>query len=291
MSTNVHRVFRDQPISCPWVTVQPYPSTDAIKNKLSEFMKNHGANLTSASKKLDQASSSFTSSEGQSSSTHFFYFLRLMQLFPDTHPATLHTVLTLSKNNFFYAIDKLLYAKKYKSNYNRRQNYPFKGGRGRGGNTGIRGRPAYNRSHQIHPTLSRTISDDLAEVQRIIGLAEKPYLEVQPISTADNNNIINEQHNLNESHQIVNICMDDTCNAVQGNQTYVDNDGQEVIEIVCFENDQQAEGQKVDDRMDMETFSENIRVDREYPRSQETPVILVDSLNEIEIDDSDKKGT
>ncbi|CAH0559522.1 unnamed protein product [Brassicogethes aeneus] len=58
----------------------------------------------------------------QQSSSQFFYFLRLMQLFPDTHPATLHTVLTLCKNDFFCAVDKLLYAKRCKVMYNRRQN-------------------------------------------------------------------------------------------------------------------------------------------------------------------------
>lgn len=50
----------------------------------------------------------------QQSSSQFFYFLRLMQLFPDTHPATLHTVLTLCKNDFFCAVDKMLYAKRCK---------------------------------------------------------------------------------------------------------------------------------------------------------------------------------
>lgn len=44
-----------------------------------------------------------------------------MQLFPDTHPATLHTVLTLCKNDFFCAVDKLLYAKRCKALYNRSQ--------------------------------------------------------------------------------------------------------------------------------------------------------------------------
>lgn len=48
----------------------------------------------------------------QQSSSHFFYFLRLMQLFPNIHPATLHTVLVLCNNDFFPTVDKLLYAKK-----------------------------------------------------------------------------------------------------------------------------------------------------------------------------------
>lgn len=44
-----------------------------------------------------------------------------MQLFPETHPATLHTVLTLCKNDFFCTVDKLLYAKRCKALYHRSQ--------------------------------------------------------------------------------------------------------------------------------------------------------------------------
>lgn len=40
-----------------------------------------------------------------------------MQLFPDVHPATLHSVMILCKNDFFGAVDKLLYAKRCKSYY------------------------------------------------------------------------------------------------------------------------------------------------------------------------------
>lgn len=47
-----------------------------------------------------------------------------MQLFPDVHPATLHSVMTLCKNDFFGAVDKLLYAKRCKNYYmNQRGNY------------------------------------------------------------------------------------------------------------------------------------------------------------------------
>lgn len=38
-----------------------------------------------------------------------------MQLFPDVHPATLHTVLSICKNDFFSAVDKILYAKRCKT--------------------------------------------------------------------------------------------------------------------------------------------------------------------------------
>lgn len=37
-----------------------------------------------------------------------------MQLFPDAHPATLHTVLMLCNNDFYSAVDTMLYAKKCK---------------------------------------------------------------------------------------------------------------------------------------------------------------------------------
>lgn len=57
----------------------------------------------------------------QQSSSQFLHFLRLMQLFPDVHPATLHTVLVLCKSDFFCAVDKLLYAKRCKQMYNNRR--------------------------------------------------------------------------------------------------------------------------------------------------------------------------
>lgn len=53
----------------------------------------------------------------QHSSSQFFHFLRLMQLFPDVHPATLHSVMSLCKNDFFGAVDKLLFAKRCKNYY------------------------------------------------------------------------------------------------------------------------------------------------------------------------------
>lgn len=59
----------------------------------------------------------------QCSSSEFFHFLRLMQLFPEVHPATLHTVMTMCQNNFLAAVDRLLYAKKCKELHNRRNHY------------------------------------------------------------------------------------------------------------------------------------------------------------------------
>ncbi|KAF5276037.1 hypothetical protein FQA39_LY00833 [Lamprigera yunnana] len=59
----------------------------------------------------------------QQSTNLFFHFLRLMQLFPDVHPATLHTTLVLCKNNFFCAVDKLIYAKRCKAVYNEQKQF------------------------------------------------------------------------------------------------------------------------------------------------------------------------
>ncbi|KYB29456.1 hypothetical protein TcasGA2_TC032008 [Tribolium castaneum] len=116
------RIFRMQPILCPWITSQPYHSSLCNKNRASNqsseptlpnrFLNNPWINKQmplgmprSQDKQLPSI---------QQSSSQFFYFLRLMQLFPDTHPATLHTVLVLCKNDFFCAVDKMLYAKRCK---------------------------------------------------------------------------------------------------------------------------------------------------------------------------------
>ncbi|KAL3277424.1 hypothetical protein HHI36_012772 [Cryptolaemus montrouzieri] len=121
-----------QPVSCPWVTVQPYPSSPlSNKNRscgqkrnsnvqINNCLNNHWNNgSTSIDSTKMFKKSSFCSM--QQSSSQFFHFLRLMQLFPQTHPATLHTVLYLCKNDFFCAIDKLLYAKRCKMLYNSRR--------------------------------------------------------------------------------------------------------------------------------------------------------------------------
>ncbi|XP_044259248.1 uncharacterized protein LOC123007840 [Tribolium madens] len=117
-----NRIFRMQPILCPWITSQPYHSSLLNKNRSSNqtsdptlpnrFLNNPWINKQmplgmprSQDKQLPSI---------QQSSSQFFYFLRLMQLFPDTHPATLHTVLVLCKNDFFCAVDKMLYAKRCK---------------------------------------------------------------------------------------------------------------------------------------------------------------------------------
>ncbi|CAG9853987.1 unnamed protein product [Phyllotreta striolata] len=99
------KLFCKQPISCPWNTIQPYPPTTEKDEPTARSEKSNDKSCPSI----------------QQSCNLFFYFLRLMQLFPDTHPATLHTVLCLCNNNFFYAVDKLLYARKCKSLYNHSQ--------------------------------------------------------------------------------------------------------------------------------------------------------------------------
>lgn len=294
---NPRPIFQNQPILCPWVTCQPYPSTQEIKNKLNEFVKNYGSAVNNSSSKKTSSSDAvtfnpYTPPGQQSSSTHFFYFLRLMQLFPDTHPATLHTVLTLSKNNFFYAIDKLLYAKKCKNNLSKRTTYPFKSGRGRGAYASTRGRQSYNRPIPTYQPVSRTISDDLAEVQRIIGLAEKPYTEVQSVLTENNGeNIDQEQDVTNDAQQVMNICIENNEQIVQDpRQTFVDAENQEVIEIVCFDNEQAVmEEQKIDDAMDIETFGEHsvetdVQIEPSYEKEGESEpaVIVVDTINDLD---------
>ncbi|KAK9874983.1 hypothetical protein WA026_005798 [Henosepilachna vigintioctopunctata] len=119
-----------QPIICPWVPAQPYHSPLTSKNKNCGQKRkpnnqtngcvilNNESNSTECQK--TQERSTFFSM--QQSSSQFFHFLRLMQLFPQTHPATLHTVLYLCKNDFFCAVDKLLYAKRCKMLYTNRRN-------------------------------------------------------------------------------------------------------------------------------------------------------------------------
>ncbi|CAH1957258.1 unnamed protein product [Acanthoscelides obtectus] len=107
-----------QPVmSCPWMTQQPHgltPGTSKSCDPASSRQMQSGPDPSARPDRPLGPQSSL-----QTSSSHFFYFLRLMQLFPDTHPATLHTVLTLCKNDFFRAVDKLLYAKRCKTLYSR----------------------------------------------------------------------------------------------------------------------------------------------------------------------------
>lgn len=113
-----HNVLCKQPISCPWINSQPYPST-ANRNKVCEF--NNARFVPNIPISTETRTADKTCPALSQSSSQFFYFLRLMQLFPETHPATLHTVMTLCKNDFFGAVDKLLYAKRCKALYKRSQ--------------------------------------------------------------------------------------------------------------------------------------------------------------------------
>nr|CAI5855947.1 unnamed protein product [Callosobruchus analis] len=110
-----------QPVmSCPWMAQQPHGASPGISRSCDQ---SSSRNMQPSSIAPDPTARSDrplgAPSTLQTSSSHFFYFLRLMQLFPDTHPATLHTVLTLCKNDFFRAVDKLLYAKRCKTLYSR----------------------------------------------------------------------------------------------------------------------------------------------------------------------------
>ncbi|XP_044756376.1 uncharacterized protein LOC123314956 [Coccinella septempunctata] len=120
------------PVACPWVANQPYPSPLTNKNRNSSQRRNSNMQTNNCLNNHWEGSSpqngctqqnensSFCSM--QQSSNQFFLFLRLMQLFPHTHPATLHSVMYICKNDFFCAIDKLLYAKRCKILYNNRRN-------------------------------------------------------------------------------------------------------------------------------------------------------------------------
>ncbi|XP_045465541.1 uncharacterized protein LOC123674644 [Harmonia axyridis] len=121
-----------QPVTCPWVANQPYPSSLSSKNRNGGQKRNSNSQTnncinnhwepSSSQNGCSQHNENSTFSSMQQSSNQFFLFLRLMQLFPHTHPATLHSVLYICKNDFFCAIDKLLYAKRCKILYNNRRN-------------------------------------------------------------------------------------------------------------------------------------------------------------------------
>lgn len=41
-------VFRKQPILCPWISSQPYPSAQLLENKLNDLAKKHGTNTNNS---------------------------------------------------------------------------------------------------------------------------------------------------------------------------------------------------------------------------------------------------
>lgn len=126
----------NQPVYCPWTSKAPFTSTIGMKNGQSEMVCHNGlssscgnlttAQIVNANNGQQVSANKFLNMPRQEtpiqqSSSQFFHFLRLMQLFPEVHPATLHTVMSLCQNNFFAAVDKLLYAKKCKEVYNSRK--------------------------------------------------------------------------------------------------------------------------------------------------------------------------
>ncbi|KAF2884544.1 hypothetical protein ILUMI_21637 [Ignelater luminosus] len=137
--TTTPKTLPNQSVFCPWTSRAPITSSNAIRYGIQKpeeqanieiLSQNH---LTCQHKLLNQsclnnhqmtdgcANSMKPSASIQQSSSQFFHFLHLMQLFPDVHPATLHTVLVLCKSDFFRAVDKLLYAKRCKQIYNKRR--------------------------------------------------------------------------------------------------------------------------------------------------------------------------
>ncbi|KAL1505972.1 hypothetical protein ABEB36_005413 [Hypothenemus hampei] len=285
---NKKPIFKNLPILCPWISCQPYPSSQLLKNKLTDLVKKHGAalNNTASTNLAISEKLAHNINNQQSSSTHFFYFLRLMQLFPDTHPATLHTVLTLSKCNFFVAIDKLLYAQKCKGDLKRKLN-SFNG-KGQSFPAGNRTRHSYPKglaNQRFTQSAHHTNSIDLAEVQRIIEMSEKPYLE-----PTEETQINSESEFPNSNQQDVNICVDNPDQLIEDPQTFVETDNHEVIEIVCFDNEQTVLKQpQYGDSMEIEAFGENVenivltmdnRLGVHMENNQEPPVIIVDTMHD-----------
>ncbi|XP_018331436.1 uncharacterized protein LOC108741225 [Agrilus planipennis] len=121
-----------QPLSCPWSSRAPTSSSSWLKGnggpsmtfKLDSTRLNRGIEISRPLIKMACNNSHqlnvhsyypippSTCLPSQNSTTQFFHFFRLMQLFPEVHPATLHTVLFMCKNDFFCAVDKLLYIKR-----------------------------------------------------------------------------------------------------------------------------------------------------------------------------------
>ncbi|XP_048517691.1 uncharacterized protein LOC109535940 [Dendroctonus ponderosae] len=219
----------------------------------------------------------------QSPSTHFFYFLRLMQLFPDTHPATLHTVLTLSKSNFFLTIDKLLYAQKCKSDLKRKLTSMT--GRGRG----FASRQSYPRASQSqrYQSLSRTVSNDLAEVKRIIDMAEKPFLSLHAVESTSETACENQEF----TNEVVDICVENSQPNLNTEENVDGSNNHELIKIVCYNNDQTVLKQDQNsDAMQIETFDENVEnlepsINEDMSISKmdedlEPPVIIVSTMED-----------
>ncbi|KAF5302647.1 hypothetical protein FQR65_LT08488 [Abscondita terminalis] len=134
-SNNCQVTIPKQSICCPWTSRAPLAAAPSLR---SNTKSNNGGRLSQSSKSCQhdvinagpsihqinyQQSTAMPFPSIQQSSNLFFNFLRFMQLFPDIHPATLHTTLVLCKNNFFCAVDKLLYAKRCKAAYNEQKQF------------------------------------------------------------------------------------------------------------------------------------------------------------------------
>ncbi|XP_017774809.1 PREDICTED: uncharacterized protein LOC108561405 [Nicrophorus vespilloides] len=130
----------NHPAESPWTSTAPLQSVTSTSKQLEceesssikedetvqmDDVKEEGEKLKSINENQETNASGAppdNRSYIRHSSSQFFHFVRLMQLFPNVHPATLHTVMTLCKNDFFIAVDKLLYAKKCKELYQNRRN-------------------------------------------------------------------------------------------------------------------------------------------------------------------------
>ncbi|KAB0802635.1 hypothetical protein PPYR_04821 [Photinus pyralis] len=103
------KLLPSQNMNCPWISRAPFSSP--IDLRIENTTANYKRKLS-----MDPPCEKIPCVAVQHSSNLFLHFLRLMQIFPEIHPATLHTTMVLCKNNFFCAVDKLLYAKKYITN-------------------------------------------------------------------------------------------------------------------------------------------------------------------------------
>ncbi|KAK4882816.1 hypothetical protein RN001_006135 [Aquatica leii] len=137
--TTIPKSLSNQSVFCPWTSRAPLTSTPALRFNAKTTQPNNSGlpqismpcqhdmvNTCPSNHQIHCEQSTIPFQSIEQSTNLFFHFLRLMQLFPDVHPATLHTTLVLCKNNFFCAVDKLLYAKRCKAVYNEQKQFIHK---------------------------------------------------------------------------------------------------------------------------------------------------------------------
>nr|XP_022903814.1 uncharacterized protein LOC111416098 isoform X1 [Onthophagus taurus]XP_022903815.1 uncharacterized protein LOC111416098 isoform X1 [Onthophagus taurus] len=108
-----HLRLKTATIHCPWTSNAPITATTSCKTggKCSENC--HVPPKTPSNYSLRTSSSWCLKTKP--TITYFNNFVRLMQLFPEMHPASLHTALSMCKNEFVSSVDRLLYVRKYRN--------------------------------------------------------------------------------------------------------------------------------------------------------------------------------